>query len=207
MSKILISVLLSLLSMSTSVAHNPLTSRFELRASLEEGAILDIYLTQAGLHSALVKQHPEVNLKDISLDSYKEMVVDYLKRHIHLSADCVPLEIGQGAIKLGNHQTDLKFHVPKYPQFLEQLDVKINAFEENGLHVNVFWWYTSEKSTKVILSRDNDFTSSFTRGNDKLYSDESGFFTSFGVVFLIIVLLMATLLTHIYFTKMVFLNK
>ncbi|MEM8939828.1 MAG: hypothetical protein AAGC64_10825 [Bacteroidota bacterium] len=159
--KTLIAGLVWMLSTSILLAHNPLTARFELKASLKEGALLHVYLTQLGVHNALVKQHPDVDFKSLELNAYKKLVVSYIRKHVCLKADEVNLELGYGAIKLGNHQTDLRFYVKKYPEKVKSLAVEIDAFKENGNQQTVFWWYTTEAATKVILSSENGFKGHF----------------------------------------------
>lgn len=138
-------------------AHNPITSKFELRASLEEGALLNIYLTQAGVHKALTKKYPEMPFEKMPLDEYKELIVSYVKEHTHLIADGVPLQIGEGRIKLTNHQTDLQFHLKNYSNSVEKLEVKVDAFQENKNQQTVFWWLTPNKSGKLSLAAHNNF--------------------------------------------------
>lgn len=147
--------------MCAGYAHNPLTSRVELHGNMEEGALLDIYLTQAGVHQALKSTYPDLDFTNMELDRYKELIVDYLKGHIHLMADDVPLVIGSGAIKLGNHQTEIKLYVKNYPSEIQKLDVRIDAFRENGHQQTIFWWYTPLQTSKIVLSPRNEFRASF----------------------------------------------
>ncbi|GEM_PF-3947296 len=145
-------------------AHNPLTSRVELHANFEKGALLDIYLTQAGVHNALTANYPDVAFGEMELDEYKGYIIRYLKERIQLVADGNLLEVGGGAIKLGTHQTDVKLYVTNYPDHAAQLEVKIDAFKENGHQQTVFWWYTPEETSKAVLSKNNDFRASFGGG-------------------------------------------
>ena len=145
----------------TIQAHNPLVSRFELKASLEQGALLDIYLTQAGVHNALEKTYPKLDFTKLSIEAYKKLVVKYIRAHTELIADGKTLTIGVGAIKLGNHETDLRFYIQNYPEKVKKLVVNIDAFKENENHQTIFWWYTPEKTDKVILSAKNDYTYQF----------------------------------------------
>lgn len=142
---------------SSAVAHNPLTAKFELNATLPEGAILNIYLSQTGLHQALIKYYKQTDFSTISTSEYKKLTVQYLKEHFALVADNEVLKIGEGGIKLGNHQTDLKFLIENYPSKVSNLEVYINAFKENENHHSVFWWKRKDAKTKIILSANNDF--------------------------------------------------
>ena len=178
MQRMIIAVLLCLLSLTNLEAHNPLTAKFELRASLEEGALLYVYLTQVSVHYALRKQHPDLDFDQVNADEYKRMVVQYLRAHIVLVADNIPLELGYGAIKLGSHQTDLRFYIENYPGQVEKLEVHLNAFQENGHQQTVFWWYTPEESSKVVLSAENGFREVFDTAEEMRAADLSSVATT-----------------------------
>lgn len=142
---------------SSAMAHNPLTAKFELNAALQEGAILNIYLSQTGLHQALIKYYEQTDFATISANEYKKLAVQYLKKHIAITADTELLKIGEGGIKLGSHQTDLKFLIENYPSEVNDLEVNISAFNGNENHHSVFWWKRKDAKTKIILSAKNDF--------------------------------------------------
>lgn len=146
------------LALSISLgAHNPLTAKFELNASLPQGAVLNIYLSQAGLHQALLKHYTNIDLSTLSENAYKQLCVRYLKEHTALQADKTSLQLGEGGIKLGHHQTDLKFFIENYPPEVHKLKVHISAFQENGNHHSVFWWKKQAEESKLILSKSNAF--------------------------------------------------
>ena len=142
----------------SSFSHNPLTSRFELRASLDKGALLNVYLTQSGVHSALLKKHPSINFPELSSSDYKSLLFKYIKSKVVIFADGEKLNLRYGAIKLGKHQTDMKFFIDNYPNKVQRLEVNIDAFKENGKQYSVFLWYAENKSSKVILSHKNNFS-------------------------------------------------
>ena len=140
-------------------AHNPLTAKVELNTSMAGGGLLNIYLSQTGLHEALLKYSKETDFDNISPTAYKRLAVQYIKSHIDITADNIPLVIGEGGIKLGNHQTDLRFSIDRVPQNIQLLDAKIDIGKENGNHHTVFWWKQKEGSRKVVLSTRNQFQS------------------------------------------------
>jgi len=153
-------IICSLLFISwEATAHNPLTAKVELNTNLSEGGLLNIYLAQAGLHQALVKYFPATDFPTISTDAYKKLAVRYLKEHIHLSVDDTPLVIGEGGIKLGNHQTDLRFLINHFPKNTKTIQAHIDIGKENGNHHTVFWWLNKNAKTKVVLSEQNNFQS------------------------------------------------
>lgn len=152
---------------SSVMAHNPLTAKFELDATLQEGAILNICVSQTGLHQALIKYFTNTDFIAVSRTEYKKLVVQYLKEHISIMAEDTLLNIGEGGIKLGSHQTDLKFLIENYPSEVSSLTVNIDAFKENENHHSVFWWKGKEGSAKVILSDKNKYTSSLSFDDNK----------------------------------------
>ncbi|MEM1319605.1 MAG: hypothetical protein AAGG75_05075 [Bacteroidota bacterium] len=142
---------------SSAMAHNPLTAKFELKALPQGGAILNIYLSQVGLHQALTTHFQDTDFTTISSTAYKQLAVQYIKEKTHLRADGRPLLIGEGGIKLGHHQTDLKLAIEQYPNVVKQLEIKVDCFSENGNHHSVFWWKTPGRQAKVVLSKRNHY--------------------------------------------------
>jgi len=158
MKNLLLPAVLAFLSWNVE-AHNPLTAKVELNTTLAEGGLLNIYLSQAGVHEALVKSFDQTDFSNISQPAYKKMVVQYIKSHIDIAADGMPLIIGEGAIKLGSHQTDLRFLINRVPKDIQSIVAKIDIGKENGNHHTVFWWIQKEGSRKVVLSIRNQFQS------------------------------------------------
>lgn len=161
---IFLSLVLLLLGLSQLYAHDPLTSRFELHSNFNNGAVMRIYLTQAGVHRTLQKEHPGSDLEN--KEAYEQMIISYLKDHINIDADGLPLELNSGAIKLGSHETSVVFLVKNYPQSVKKLNVNIDAFKENGHHQTVFWWYTPGEKSRFVLSKRNNFQAFFEIGKE-----------------------------------------
>lgn len=157
MKKIFLVIAIALVG-SSAMAHNPLTAKFELNTNSEAGAaILNIYTSQTGVHEAMIKYYTATDFASIEATEYKKLLVQYLKKHISIHADNTLLEVGEGGIKLGNHQTDLKFLIENYPSEVQELKVEINAFQENENHHSAFWWKTKNGKSKLILSDKNNF--------------------------------------------------
>ena len=160
------SLLLSLLvivCLSTGAnAHNPLTARFELDATAPQLTLLHVYVSQTGLHQALLKHYPGTDFTTISIPAYKQLAVTYVREHISLSADGAKLTLGEGGIKLGNHQTDFKFLVGNYTGQVATLRARIDAFADNDHHQSVFQWTRAGGSSKAVLSAENAYTETLT---------------------------------------------
>ncbi|PHI18499.1 hypothetical protein CEQ90_17620 [Lewinellaceae bacterium SD302] len=70
----------------------------------------------------------------------------------------------QRGIKLGNHQTDLKFVLPPTPVNIETIRADIPAFTENENHQTIFSYLVAGKNEHVILHRSNDFRANIQLG-------------------------------------------
>lgn len=163
MRKAIILLLILLISTGNQLsAHDLLTSKFELQTDFEKGAILKAYLTQAGLHHALKKKYPKQGFA--KQGEYEAMIISYLKEHISIKANEIPMEFGFGAVKLGSHETDVIMHIKNYPKAVSKLEVNIDAFQENGNHHSVFWWFAPEETSKFVLAEKNDFHAFFEIG-------------------------------------------
>ena len=175
-----------------------MTAKVELNTKLAEGGLLNIYLSQVGLHEALVKNFDQTDFSNISQTVYKKMVVQYIKSHIHITADGMPLRIGEGAIKLGNHQTDLRFVINRIPQNIQSLDAKIDIGKENGNHHTVFWWLQKDGSRKVVLSQRNQFQSVLSINQATVSEAASTAYGKLGIISIAVLLLIASLLYSFY---------
>lgn len=198
MKKIIIIVAIALSTLS-AMAHNPLTAKFELSTSSQDFALLNIYLSQTGLHQALIKFYTDIDFETISEKSYKELTVDYIKAHTQIKADDVKLIINEGGIKLGSHQTDLKFLIKNYPSSVDEISVTIDAFKQNENHHTVFWWKDSNRKRKVILSENNAFSGDINLSNTQgvLYSQ----FNQINYYLIFPLVLMTAMLSFLFLKK------
>lgn len=138
-------------------AHNPLSATYYLEAS-KGVSVLNIYLAQAGLNQALIQIHGKENIDKMHIDDYKQEVVTYVKNNFQLSIDGDSMVVGKGGVKLGSHQTDLKFIMPEVASNAENLEVTIPAFSENSGHQTVFSFLIYGQKGKVILGKQNDYS-------------------------------------------------
>lgn len=150
-----------LLFQSILTAHNPQQSSFKLIIS-EPVSFLTISLSQYGVEQALIKKHPDLDISTIEIKKLKELLVKHLKENIKLFANNEQLvQIGKGVIKLGSHQTDLKFQLTNFPEELKYLEVNAPCFQENEKQNNFFTVVYKGLNTRAKLSRENNFTSQF----------------------------------------------
>ena len=157
------SVILTILFVISSFnicAHNPQISSLRLNIQNNTG-ILEFSLAQHGIEQALLKKYPDINLKVITPNSFKELLVKYLKETVLLSANGKPIKLGTGIVKLGSHQSDLKFKLKNIPKIINYIDVNAYCFQENENQQNFFTLTKEHLKSKIKLSRENNFYSRF----------------------------------------------
>lgn len=138
-------------------AHNSLSAKYYLNVN-EQVSLLSIHLSQVGVHAMMKKQYGD-QLEDMSVTEYKEALVSYVKTRCDLFVGDQKIILNQGGIKLGSHQTDLKFLVEVPSIARQNMSVSIPAFKENDLHQTVFAYNINGVKGKAILSQKNDYQS------------------------------------------------
>lgn len=142
-------------------AHNPQQASLKLIIQ-EKGTFIDIGLSQYGIEQALLKKYPDLELGSIEPNAFKELLITYLKQSIRLSVNGRPLPLGTGVIKLGSHQTNLKFVVDDFPENIEYLDIVAPCFQENENQFNFFTVVLNDKNARAKLTKQNGYKSRFT---------------------------------------------
>jgi len=142
-------------------AHNPMQSSLKL-SIYEQSGILEVNLAQYGVEQALIKKYPDLDLKSINPTDFKELLINYLKENIAITIDDQQLKIGKGAIKLGSHQTDLRFQLERIPAHPNCVIVDAHCFQENDHQQNFFRVAYQELEVRKILTQENNFKSKFT---------------------------------------------
>ena len=146
-------LLFFVVSSITTKAHNPLSAKFDVSIK-GEYAILTANLSQAGVHQALIKRYATTNFDSLSAVDYKKILVQYIKENTHLVADGSKLSLGEGGVRLGNHQTDLKFVIEQLPSNLKSMEVRLNCFQENENHQTIFFFHFENFYLVNIFSTD-----------------------------------------------------
>lgn len=136
-------------------AHNPLSAKFYLKVD-QEASILTINLSQGGVHALMKKLYGD-KVNEMGADEYKKALVQYVKSHCHISFAGQQINLKQGGIKLGSHQTDLKFLVDMPTAVDGSLKAHIPAFSENGNHQTIFVYDFHGTKNKIILSNKNGY--------------------------------------------------
>ena len=156
--KNLIIGLILLFSPFIILAHNPLSAKYHFEAG-ENASILTINLSQNGVNQVLLKKYGEEKINSIEQKEFKELIVDYVKSNFEMSINQETIELKKGGIKLGSHQTDLKFVLPPVSKDIENFSVAIPAFKENKNHQTIFSYTFLGKSDRIILGENNNYQS------------------------------------------------
>lgn len=194
--KIMISGLILVISPSYALGHNPLSARYHLEAG-EQASLLTVNLSQDGVNQALLQTHDQQELEGMDQKQFEELIVDYVKRNFSLSVNDQEITLQKGGIKLGSHQTDLKFVLPAFTEQIEHIDVDIPAFNENENHQTIFSYNIAGRAEHVILSLNNNYKSSINFQIAAASANSYLWLISLGVISLIVIILMKTRLSRI----------
>ncbi|MUU78418.1 hypothetical protein [Winogradskyella endarachnes] len=145
---------------SVAFAHNPQQSSFKLFLT-ENNNILEISLSQYGIEQAFLKKYPELDLSSIEPNKFKELLIKYLKENILIFANDQQLNFGAGIIKLGSHQTDLKFRINNLKDTPREIKVKAICFQENEKQNNFFTIAYKGLNARAKLYNKNNFKAKF----------------------------------------------
>lgn len=141
-------------------AHNPNTTSVVI--SPVNGVYSMHYaISQEGANYALAEYYSGKDLKSLSSDEYKEKYIDYIKEHVQLNIDGKLIPLGSGGIKLGNHQTDVRFLLPDYPADYKTVEMTLDLFRQNENQNTVVRFIEGDKSFRKVLNAKNGFNFQF----------------------------------------------
>ncbi len=156
----LLSALLLALLASPAGAHDREIATFALQpvAAKADGVeargwVLEVHVARAALDAVLADGPAEA----VDPKGWRARAVAYIKRHVRLLRGETSLNLGAGGIRVGGHQTDLRFLLPELPAAGGRLKVRIDAFSEDGHQSNVLKLRGSTPRT-VVLTAENDFS-------------------------------------------------
>lgn len=158
--QILLTLALSIINIAIANAHNPQTAAINLHP-VEGIWVLQMNFSQEGAHYALSKHYTNIDLQQRSVQDYKQLFVDYIKAHCRIEIDGKVIPLASGGIKLGSHQTDLKFLLPNFPVEFEQAKIQLTIFEENDHQNTVLRIQDQDKYIRKVLNHENAFTLHF----------------------------------------------
>lgn len=141
-----------------SYAHSPNLATFQLK-QYNDVWMLEGSFAFVGLDEALKKSDQHRDYSQLDLADYKSEVMGYIRSHINLSnADGSSVTLGDGGIKLGDHQTDVRFVIEDDHFDPMQLTIKISCMSENANQQNVFLFPKNLNRAHQVLSAQNNFT-------------------------------------------------
>ena len=144
-------------------AHNPQLATFYLRP-LEALWVIEGSFAQYGLHEAMKKHYTYIDLDNVEPAEYKKLTVAYVKSHISIETKSGrTITLGEGGLRLGNHQTDIRFILTNLPEASENLNVRITCLSENEHHTNILRAPVADGG-QFILNADNRFTAELDFG-------------------------------------------
>ncbi|AGC75890.1 hypothetical protein LX97_00573 [Nonlabens dokdonensis] len=155
-----LSVIIVFLFSVVACAHNPLSARYTL-VSDKNACVLEISLSQDGINQALINTYGKDFMTNMDSKAFKELIVNYIKEHFDLRIDNRKLELSEGGIRLGGHQTDLKFVLDPIKDNIKIIEVAIPAFKENGEHQSIFSYTINSLHDRAIISSRNDYQTVF----------------------------------------------
>lgn len=164
------------LAFASAKAHNPNTSSVVV-SPINGVWVIQYTISQEGANIALNEFYKDVDLQNITQTEYKKLYIKYIKEHTSLVVNNTKISLASGGIKLGSHQTDMKFLLPNFPKDFSDIQLKLNIFKENKGQHTVVKFTENDKSFRKVLNHDNNFSvafkntkTAFVGDNDKEHS-------------------------------------
>ncbi len=143
--------------LQTGLGSNPSTASFTLHDS-GVGWYIEMNFAWSAIEAEMSRLYGEEELQSLGKEEYQELFIDYAKDNITISGDGLPVDLGEGSITLGGHQSDLKFDLPGLDDPGE-LNVEVRLFQGVYNQTNIFRIYRGgDRLFRVFLSSDNDFS-------------------------------------------------
>ncbi|WP_258105130.1 hypothetical protein [Marinoscillum sp. MHG1-6] len=151
-------VILGMCVVVVGYAHSPNLATFQLK-QYNQVWVLEGSFAQFGLNEAMKSHYPELNLSELTSREFKKKAMAYLREGIEVSYPYGKLlRLGEGGIKIGSHQTDVRFVVDDPLADLGALKIVIRCMSENTHQQNVFLYPKSTGIKHRVLSNSNGFT-------------------------------------------------
>lgn len=111
------------------------------------------------MNKVLIEKLGEEAFNKLDQQELKEQLFQYIKDNFILSIDDEKVQLMEGGIKLGSHQTDLKFIIPRLSEELKIMEISIPAFKQNRSHQTIFSYNINGSIDHLILNQDNNYQS------------------------------------------------
>jgi hypothetical protein len=150
---------LALLSWSSVWAHDINTASVVIK-KMDSVWTIHLSFSRIGANYSM-SEFLKTDLTTLEASRFKEKLVQYVRSNLKLSVDDTSIPIGPGGIKLGNHQTDLRFFIPDFPPEYEQISLSIPLFNENANQHTIVRFSDGIDEIRKVLSHANNFTFRF----------------------------------------------
>ncbi len=155
-----------------AIAHNAKIATYTLRDT-GMGWFIEMNFAQAAIDAQMLKLFDKQTLESMSHEDYKSAFIKYLNENFILRVDGEKVNLVNGGILLGSHQTDVKYILPEIPSQPHDISIYLPMFEDIYNQTNLFRIYRGgEKLTKFFLSADNDFSAHMEFRSDGIYALE-----------------------------------
>lgn len=94
---------------------------------------------------------------------FKLALMNYVRGHFKMTVDNEEIHLDSGGVKLGSHQTDIRFIIPSLPQEYDKVEISAPLFEENLNHHSIFRFNDGTYEIRKVLSQANGFRFGFER--------------------------------------------
>ena len=101
------------------------------------------------------------------------MYVEYIKKKVTLLVDGNIVLFDSGGIKLGSHQTNIKFLLPDFPKEFKTVELNFPLFEENKEQNTVVKFELEKKTIRKILNHHNEFNLLFENNEKEFVEKDS----------------------------------
>ena len=159
MKKLLFIIALAFISIN-ACAHNPNTASIVI-SPINGVWVAQLTISQEGASYVLTSYYADKDLNSIEVAEYKELYIDYLRKKISLIVDNKNIKLSSAGIKLGNHQTDIKFLLPDFPKNYKIVQLNLPIFTENKQQHTVVKIVEKEKSIRKVLNNSSGFKMRF----------------------------------------------
>ena len=169
------------LSLTSVIAHNPNTTSVNL-SPINGIWVAQFTISQEGANVALKKFYKDLNLQNLTLKEYKELYIKYIKEHTTLKVDGNEVLFSSAGIKLGNHQTNIKFILEDLPISFDNIFLKLAIFEENQDQNTVVTFKNEDKTFRKVLNNNNNFELQFENTESSYREYETTNFSLYVVI-------------------------
>ncbi len=145
---------------NSAIAHNPNSASVTIRP-LKGIWVVEYSFAQVGVNYVLNDIYTEDAIAKMTPDAYKELFVAYIKKHTKITIDGKDIPLTSGGIKLGSHQTDMKFLSADFPKEYQKVRVEISALKENKEQHTSLRFMEGEKYIRKVLSHKKGFVMDF----------------------------------------------